>query len=203
MPLPSASEISTFQNFRTGGFALMAKQYYIKKDPSANGPDVEWIAINGKEFYNLITSPAGKGRYFIDMEDFMIEANKSEYMEWRKEKDHHDYLSEHEAGIQLLSLYSDIQTGNGNGEEIVSDESLGTEELALKSIAQKALLAALNTLDMESYQLIESLILSDCRKSERELASVFGLSQNAVNKRKNKILENLKILVVKSEKSSQ
>ncbi len=181
----------------------MAKQYYIKKDPATSGPDIEWIAINGKEFYQLITSPAGKGRYFIDMDEFMIEANKTEYMEWRKEKDHHDYLREHEAGIQMLSLYSDIPTGNGNGEETVSDESMGTEELALKSIAQKALLAALNTLDMESYQLIESLILSDCRKSDRDLASEFGLSQNAVNKRKNKILENLKMLVVKAEKSSQ
>ena len=50
----------------------MAKQYYIKKNPSVDGPSVEWIAINGKEFYQLITSPAGKGRYFIDMDDFMI-----------------------------------------------------------------------------------------------------------------------------------
>lgn len=39
----------------------MAKQYYIKKDPSASGTDIEWIAINGKDFYQLITSPAGKG----------------------------------------------------------------------------------------------------------------------------------------------
>lgn len=46
----------------------MAKQYYIKKDPSAIGSDIEWAAINGKEFYQLLTSPAGKGRYFIDMQ---------------------------------------------------------------------------------------------------------------------------------------
>ena len=39
----------------------MAKQYYIKKNPSVDGPSVEWIAINGKEFYQLITFPAGKG----------------------------------------------------------------------------------------------------------------------------------------------
>ena len=24
----------------------MAKQYYIKRDPSASGADIEWIAIN-------------------------------------------------------------------------------------------------------------------------------------------------------------
>ena len=62
----------------------MAKQYYIKKDPSAIGSDIEWTAINGKEFYQLITSPAGKGRYFIDMDEFMIEATEAEYKDWRK-----------------------------------------------------------------------------------------------------------------------
>lgn len=29
----------------------MAKQYYIRKNPGANGLDVKWTAINGKEFY--------------------------------------------------------------------------------------------------------------------------------------------------------
>ena len=57
----------------------MAKQYYIKRDPSASGADIEWIAINGKDFYQLITSPAGKGRYFIDMDGFMIESTEAEY----------------------------------------------------------------------------------------------------------------------------
>ena len=181
----------------------MAKQYYIKKDPSVDGPNVEWIAINGKEFYQLITSSAGKGRYFIDMDDFMIEANEAEYTDWRRERNHQNYLREQESGLQTISLHSDMPTENGSGEEFVSDETANTEELALKSIVQKALLAALNTLDTESYLLIDSLILSDDRKSERELALQFGLSQKGINKRKNKILKNLKSVVLKLEKSQQ
>lgn len=181
----------------------MTKQYYIKKDPTIDGPNVEWIAVNGKEFYRLITSPAGKGRYFIDMDDFMIEANVAEYAEWRSEKNHQNYLSEQESAVQLLSLQSDMSTENGSGEEIIPDEAISTEELAIKSIVQQALLAALNSLDAESYHLIDSLILSDERKTEREIASKFGLSQKAVNKRKNKILKNLKFLVLKSKKSQQ
>lgn len=181
----------------------MAKQYYIKKDPFVNGPNVEWIAINGQEFYQLITSPAGKGRYFIDMDDFMIEATKKDYTEWRKEKDHHDYLCEQEADIRLLSLYSDMPIESGSGEEFIPDKTVNTEELAIKAIIRSEVLSALGTLDDESYRLIDALILSDCRKSERDLASESGLSQKAINKRKNKILKNLKILVLKSEKSSQ
>ena len=74
----------------------MAKQYYIKKDPSVSGPDIEWLSINGKEFYQLVTSAAGRGRYFIDMDEFMIESTEAEYKEWRKERDHSDYLHEQE-----------------------------------------------------------------------------------------------------------
>lgn len=88
----------------------MAKQYYIKKDPAVSGPDVEWTAINGKEFYQFITSPAGRGRYFIDMDDFMIEANETEYAEWRKEKNHSDYLRSQENN-EFANLHLQILTG--------------------------------------------------------------------------------------------
>ncbi|MCI8809768.1 MAG: hypothetical protein HFF84_06480 [Oscillibacter sp.] len=165
----------------------MAKQYYIKKAPSALGPDIEWISVNGKEFYQLITSSAGKGRYFIDMDDFMIEASEADYKDWRKEKDHSDYLREQEMNLQMRSLSSDVSPESGSSEEIVPDETADT----------------LGMLDTESYRLIDSLILSENRKSERDVASEFGLSQNAVNKRKNKILKKLRFLVVKAEKSSQ
>lgn len=178
----------------------MAKQYYIKKDPSTYGADIEWIAINGKEFYQLITSPAGKGRYFIDMGEFMIESTEAEYKDWRKEKDHSDYLHEQESQVQLLSLYGSEDDGC---RDLILDMSTSTEEQALASILRKALNEALSSLDEESYMIIDALILAQDRKSERDLASEYGLSQNAVHKRKNKILENLRLLVVKAEKSSQ
>lgn len=178
----------------------MAKQYYIKKDPAVSGPDVEWTAINGKEFYQLITSPAGKGRYFIDMDEYMIESTEAEYKDWRKEKDHTDYLHEQEARVQMLPLY-DGEVGGPGG--LIPDLSVSTEEQAMAAIVRKALNEALNSLDKESYMIIDALILAQNRKSERDLASEFGLSQKAINKRKQKILKNLKLLVLKLEKSSQ
>lgn len=51
--------------------------------------------------------------------------------------------------------------------------------------------------------IIDALILGHDRRSERDLAAEFGLSQKAINKRKQKILKNLKLLVLKLEKSSQ
>lgn len=178
----------------------MAKQYYIKKDPAVSGPDIEWIALNGKEFYQLITSPAGKGRYFIDMDEFMIESTEGEYKDWRKEKDHADYLLEQESHVQLLPLHGGEEDGPGR---FIQDQSASTEDQAMASIVRKALSEALSSLDEESYMIIDALILAHDRKSERDLAEEFGLSQNAVHKRKQKILKNLKLLVLKLEKSQQ
>jgi len=50
-----------------------------------------------------VRSPEGKGRFFIkldsDGEDdgrIVMEATKAEYVQWRKEKDHSDYIREQE-----------------------------------------------------------------------------------------------------------
>lgn len=181
----------------------MAKQYYIKKDPAIDDSSIEWIAINGKEFYQLITSPAGKGRYFIDMDDFMIEANEAEYITWRKEKDHSDYLRSHEAKESVLSLYSDLVCEDGNGEDILRDSDVNTEDDALHAIEIEELNNALKMLDSKEYLLIHSLFLSRSHKTEHELTQIFGLTQSGISRQKKKILEKLKFLVIKSKKSSQ
>ena len=181
----------------------MAKQYYIKKNPATSGPDVEWIAINGKEFYQLITSPAGRGRYFIDMDDFMIEANETEYAEWRKEKNHSDYLRSQEPEHSPLSLYSDLITEDGNGEEVVRGETLSIEERVLHSLELEDLQKALEMLEYGEYLLIRALFLSPNYKTQTQLTGKFGLTQAGISKQKKRILEKLKVLVIKSEKSQQ
>ena len=67
----------------------------------------------------------------------------------------------------------------------------------------RALRVALHQLDKDSRLLIHALYLADERKTERDLAKELGVSQNAINKQKKKILQKLKILVVKIQKSQQ
>jgi len=45
--------------------------------------------------------------------------------------------------------------------------------------------------------------MKDPRETERELAQRIGVSQNAINKRKKKILKILKSMVVKIQKNQQ
>lgn len=70
-------------------------------------------------------------------------------------------------------------------------------------IERKALRAALYQLDHESRLLIQALYFADERKTERELAQERGVSQVAIHKMKKKILETIKLLVIKFQKSQQ
>lgn len=178
----------------------MAKQYYIKTNPAANGPDVEWIAINGKEFYQLITSPAGKGRCFIDMDEFMIESTEAEYKGWRKERDHSDYLHEQESQVQFLPLYGSEDDSQG---DLIPDMAASTEETAIHSLELQELTKALKMLDDDEYSLIYALFLSRDRKTQSQLTKRLGLTQGGISRQKKRILEKLKFLVIKSRKSSQ
>lgn len=181
----------------------MAKQYYVKRDPSATGNDIEWNALTGQAFYHLITSMAGKGRYFIDMDDFLIEASQEEYIKWRQEKNHSDYLRSWELEHPQLSLYSDAIGECGNGEEAIPDEEIDVEELVLHTMECNALRAALEQLDTADYCLIHAMYLVENQKTERSLAHENGVSQNAIHKQKKRILKKIKSEVVKSKKSQQ
>lgn len=181
----------------------MARQYFVKQDPSAPESCIVWLKMNGQEFYRFITSPGGRGRYFVDMDDIVIEASKEQYEDWRREKDHSDYLREQEEGSLTLSLHGDAIAEYGNGEDVLVDKSINVELETILAVEKKALQVALAQLDCESYRLIYNLFLSEKQKTERDLATEFGVSQVAIHKQKKKILKELKFLVIKSEKSSQ
>lgn len=179
----------------------MARQYFRKKDPTAQIP--EWIEMNGQEYYRFVCSPEGRGRFFIDFDDYVIEATKDQYQDWRKEKDHSDYLKEQEEGFLILSLYSDTINEYGDGEDVIADEKVNVEETAILIAQVKALHSAFSKIDLTSYRLIRELYLTNKRRTERDLAKELGVSQNAIHKQKKKVLKKLKSLVVKSPKNSQ
>lgn len=179
----------------------MYTRYFRRKDPKCRPEEIEWIEMSGKEFYRFVNSTEGQERHFIDMGDVVLEASKREAQIHRAEKDHSDYLKEQEEGWSTLSIYADEH--GYSGEEIIADEAHDVESEAIMRIETAALQKALTRLDSQSYQLIHALYLADNQKTEREIAQELGVSQNAINKQKKKILKTLKFLVVKLQKSSQ
>ena len=102
----------------------MARRYFRKKDPAAQESNPEWIEMSGQEFYRFITSPAGRGCFFIDMEDVVIEAPKEVYEEWRREQSWKNYHQNQAAkiGVKVLSLNSDEISERGSGVDVIPDE---------------------------------------------------------------------------------
>ena len=144
-----------------------------------------------------------KGRYFICMDDdIVIEANEQQFREWVSEKNHSDYLRRCETGIETLSLYSDDVSESGNGEDVIRDP-MDMEEQVMLKLRYQALRAAMSGLNTENNYLLYRLYFAEKTCSENELAAEPGITQQGVHKRKKKVLENLKKLVVKSEKSQQ
>lgn len=181
----------------------MARQYLRKAEPYDQNPNSNWITMTGREFYHFINSPEGRGRYFIKWDDLVIEASKEQYTDWLCNEKHSVYLRDHEKGWDFLSLYSDLSWNGKSGEEFVPDPAIDVEIEAIALIQQRALVEALRQLDHQSFYLIYSLYLASDRRTENELASEVGISQQALHKRKDKILKQLKFLVVKCEKSLQ
>ena len=108
-----------------------------------------------------------------------------------------------EAGWKTVSLYDSVISETGSGEEIIPDTAIDVETEAIENIRQDALRDALLELDCRSFLLINALYGTEARRSERDLASEFGVSQPAIHKQKKKILEILKFLVIKREKNRQ
>lgn len=181
----------------------MARQYLRKAEPYDQNPNSDWITMTGSEFYRFINSPESKGRYFIKWDDLVIEASGEQYNDWLCDEEHHKYLQQYESGWNTISLYSDLAQEGKGGEELVADPAIDVELSAMASIRQEALRTALHHLDCQSFHLIYSLYISLSKKTERELAAEIGISQQAIHKRKEKILSQLKFLVVKCEKSPQ
>jgi RNA polymerase sigma factor (sigma-70 family) len=178
----------------------MKKIYWVKKDP--NGI-LEWIKMDGKQFFEFTQSPVSKGRYFIDFITYKIEVSSELYRKWKPEINHDRYLREFEKDVEFLSF--DFPFGNDEmtGEEFFADQSADTPNEAIKNIDLQLLSEAIYSLTEEEQMLISELYLCDKPKTEQQIANLTGIPQQTINYRKNKILKKLKEFLVKTKKSQK
>lgn len=78
-------------------------------------------------------------------------------------------------------------------EEQFHEESVSTEDAAIRNIEAQQLHKALSLLSDDERYLMEQLYFQE--RTEREMAAQFNLSQNAINKRRQRILEKLRGLL--------
>ena len=176
----------------------MKTTYLVWENPGCNGINPIWKELAGQEFLALVRSAEAAGRYFVKLENaqdgtaIVIEATKANYLAWRKEKRHREYL-ETCAGDKHIVSYHALKTDDGYyGEETLEDKEVDVLSESLAAIARETLKAALASLSADEYELIAYLYLAEKRGTERGYAALHGVTQKAINKKKNSVLTKLK-----------
>ena len=151
------------------------------------------LEISGSEFYRIVSDLEGERRYFIrltddldfECEEILIEVPKEEYLAWKKENNRYLYQR------QLKSYYAEVPFDDALL-FLCMEQSNEPEHLFEKRENLIRLQNALASLTEEEKELIWLLYLCKEPLSETQAASVLHISQQAVNKRKKKILEKMK-----------
>ena len=179
--------------------------YLIWKNPACNGVNPKWKQLSGKEFLDLVRSLEGKNRYFIKLSNhdheakdgqIVIEATKTAYQDWKKEKNHADYLQKHSAGWQIISYHAMAKPNEAGtvGDECPLEEILIDVDSAFENdfINSHLLEIALSTLTADERHLIEHLYMVDEPYTLRSYETLTGISKSTSSRRQKAAFEKLK-----------
>lgn len=159
---------------------------------------VRYKELRGKALYDYQSSAEGKGEYMDDTDEsgnsYGMKIPDELKTEFRSEKRHADYLTEHSKGYITISL--DMNVGEEAEETleafICAEDSDDVYNTVLRRERINKLNNILPSLDKEEMELIFRLFLSDNLLTEGEYAELIGSSQQAIHYRKKEVLDRLK-----------
>lgn len=134
-----------------------------------------------------------QGRRFIPLYGMLMEVSEDAYKTFYKDKRRQKYLNERSDDNGDFS-YDMLTTDEFNGEDILVDEVADTAGQAEKRILLDKLRQAIALLPDDEQQLLQ--MIYSRQLSERKIAVHLGLSQNAINKQKSRILAKLKKILI-------
>lgn len=133
---------------------------------------------------------AEKKKFYIRIPDALVEVSKEVYQAYHQEDRRAKTLEEKDARNGKV-LYSDLDTPELSGEEMVPDrESASVENTAVASILRDKLHHCLAQLPQSDRKLIQALYFEGL--SERQLAQRSGIHHMTIHSRKASILRRLK-----------
>ena len=147
----------------------MKKTFLVMTDPEKGAREDNWTIMNAFEFARFMETEEGKRRAdcfeMLDMADgddeiLYMETGKVQARKAKNEKNHSDYLrrQEEESGYETVSL--DAPAGiSMEGDEstlldMIADENMDTEDMALKEILKRELDAALEKLNHDELDMM-------------------------------------------------
>ena len=137
------------------------------------------------------TDEAYKDKKFIPLYGMLMEVTPEQYIDFYRTRNRQHYLNKRSAEKGDISTDM-LSTPEFNGADIlISDEDVA-EQVVNKMMLDK-LRACLHLLTVDEMELIHYLYYEE--KSETEVSSFYGISQQAISKRLKRILCKLKKLL--------
>lgn len=167
-----------------------------------------FIKLSGKEAFKFLNSPEYKGKYFYKLNEpsdekdlILIEIPQNKVKSIRKDVRHQQYVQQitQESEIKTISINEIIKVDSLNEdvtiEDTIADNSISIEELIIKKSEYEQLHNGLALLSEKERELIELLFFEKKHITEKEISISQGVSKQAINKQKAKILIKLKKLL--------
>lgn len=128
-------------------------------------------------------------KLFLPLHGMLMEVAEDGYQTFYKNVRRQKYLKERSTANGDFS-YDMLTTDYFNGQDILVDEEQDVEEIVEKNLMLNKLSYCLSLLSAEEKELIQMIFFEEL--TEREIAKKQGISQVAVHKKKQRILNKLK-----------
>ncbi len=169
----------------------------MKKQPKAVYiiEDGGYTELTYEEFHHREqTCPLYADKLFLPLYGRLMEVSKKDYEEFYRARRRQKYIDERSAENGDFS-YDILTTDDFNGEDILIDTSQDIGDAVIHKIMLDKLSSSIILLSDDEQKLIREIFYEGL--SERKLAEKYGVSQVAIHKRKNKILDKLKKIIEK------
>lgn len=128
-------------------------------------------------------------KFFLPLHGMLMEVTEEDYKEYYKDKRRQKYIDECSRKRGDVS-YDALDTDETLGAEVLADTNTDVEAAVINKMTVAELRKAFLLLSPDERELIKVLFIDGA--TERKAAEIYGISQVAIHKRKNKILAKLK-----------
>ncbi len=136
---------------------------------------------------------AEEKKYCIKVPGALIGVTEEVYLTYFRAQRRWSAQDERDTYNGVIS-YDAMDTNEILGEEAIPDlDAISVEDVVLDKLRREKLRLCLSLLTETEQSLIHALFYEE--KTEREYAETLGISQNAVNKRRHKVLDKLRRLM--------
>lgn len=130
--------------------------------------------------------------FVLPVKGELISVSKEVYIEFYKSKNHEEYLR-YKDKINGLVSYDSWEMSSRVGVDFLIDENTNVEDEVMKRVHIKELMKCIKLLNKDEMNLLYKIYYED--KTEKEIACILKVTQQAVNVKKKSLLKKLYIML--------